>query len=734
MGQRGNQGQAGVRGRTQNKRVLAVQVMVGETAWLDGRLRWQGGRVVWASTRGPIAPSGADLALAQRRLNQIARYPRTAACVLGDLAAWRRGRLAQLALAKRLHTLAAPDLPALVAQVPDPAAIGALAALLPAEALCLNPLPAAPSAALLAAGPAAQPALQDLLADLSAPPAGRALAALVLGAQAHRQGSGAAPARPADPWLRRAYALGHQAGLPADAPLVVTLLADAGGLALARRYQAAVATPSPFQLPAEPLREQLAAGIAPAQVVQLAEQLAAAGRLATRLLQCRDPLPLRGPAKRWAVVRELRQARQQIVDSLAPLLRAYIQATADPGLVDLIVRFSTGLLALAPVTWLPAGLWRPHRPAAGPPGWASGDAILAALEQGLALPPSLYRPYLAILVDAQAQLWPPATFPHPATPPAVAGWLATCQREQVGPVITLLAYTQDAALVREAIGLGLHADLADWVNEWHDPGLCRWAVTLIHDLQITGSLLLHWLCNLLAKFASLRQARTVLGPLLTLLLTVPAEARAVWLSALSYELPDRLAELRIALPRLVSHLPRLIAFTAGRTDRLEYEVLVGAALAVAQLGPAQTAALTWLLARLAGLWRATPPTYQDREALRLGLQLGAALAAGDLGRWQAILDAALQHHYGYASDIMASSAAVLARYPALQAMLVRLFPRHPRRCLDLLVRVGAAARLDPAVFDPLAALVAVATDGATGAESPPPEWAPLLALAPDLGP
>src|SRR5207249_2668574 len=141
-----------------------------------------------------------------------------------------------------LCALSAPDLPALARQAQqgsDPA-VQQLVRLLLAEALCVNAMPTAPSEALLPCGERALPPLQRLLADPSMPRAGRALAALTLGA-IHRAG---VPSRdrtsvpePADPWLRRASAWGRRAGLPSETGLTIALLADDAGADLARRCE-----------------------------------------------------------------------------------------------------------------------------------------------------------------------------------------------------------------------------------------------------------------------------------------------------------------------------------------------------------------------------------------------------------------------------------------------------------------------------------------------------------------
>lgn len=731
MGHTESKSQKLLRRRAQNKRVLAVQAMVGETAWLEGHLRWQDGRVVWESARGPLAPSGADIALAQRRLYQIARYPRVAAAVLGNLAAWRQRRQARLALVKQLYRLAAPDLPALGAHPDDPATIARLVALLPAEALCVNTLPVSPAAALLAAGAPARPGLAALLADTEAPPAGRALAALVLGADARRHGTPPVALPSDNAWCHRAYLLSTQIGLPAEAPLLVALLAADDGAALARRYRAAVAAPGPLRLPGEMLRGLLADGAAPDRVVRLAEAMIPAGAVAAQMVQCRDLPPMRDPDLRRDLARDLRAARQAVADAWANLLLAYAQATTDPAVILDLAHISQAVITLAPVTWLPSGRGRQRHPADSSPGWASGDALLAALERGQDLPPPLYTPYLALLVSEQDQLWPPADRPPATDPPQVATWLATCQRQQIDPLVKLLAQTGDPGLVRAAIRQGIYKTLAQY--DWHDPALCRWALRLIGDFYQEARAPGDDLCALLSHFAHLTEARTRLGPIFAALGRAPRSTRPQWLNAIRYELPARQVERRAGLVHLAHHLPRLIAFAGANPDADDLEVLVAAALAVDEsTGDEADAGLAWLLARISAGRQKAALTYRERASLRLGLLLGRMLAGGHRAHWQVILETIFDHDYGHQIYLVEQSAPVLARYPAVQAMFARLFPRHPTRCLELLARVGAAAHLDPAVFDPLAEIVAVAADDAAAAL--PPEWAPLGALAPDLQP
>src|SRR5262249_53956831 len=137
----------------QGKRVLAVRAMAASVAWLGGRPRWHEGRVVWESAHGVMDPGPAELALAQRRLYQIARYPAAASQALGDSRAWLAGRQAALDMAKMVRGLtgdAALDLEALAAGAAagDHRAAGQLAGLVVVEALCASDLPASPVASL----------------------------------------------------------------------------------------------------------------------------------------------------------------------------------------------------------------------------------------------------------------------------------------------------------------------------------------------------------------------------------------------------------------------------------------------------------------------------------------------------------------------------------------------------------------------------------------------------------
>jgi hypothetical protein len=296
------------RTRSYGKRVLAVRAMAGETAWLDGRMVWHEGRVFWESQGRLFAPSAGDLSLAQRRLNQIRRYPVAGQQALDDLSAWLARRCARLEIAKRVSLVRAHDFVSISQYLrePDVSCIERLSALLLAESVSANALPMSAARTMAAYGERAQPAACGILSDKSLPSIARALAALTLGAGAiHKQivhtGSVARCAPPAaiqdTEWMQRAYSWGLRLGMPDEPTLYVRLLSDEDGASLARRYTVAAQVGAPFQLDVDLLQDLLGAGTPPKKVVSLAESLLALVPLSTLVLDYRDLLPDK-PAKK----------------------------------------------------------------------------------------------------------------------------------------------------------------------------------------------------------------------------------------------------------------------------------------------------------------------------------------------------------------------------------------------------------------------------------------------------
>ncbi|HEX9987751.1 MAG TPA: hypothetical protein VGE45_04635 [Chloroflexia bacterium] len=714
-----------IQSRQRHKRVLAVRAMLSEVAWLAGRVLWHEGRVVWESRHRIISPSAADLALAQRRLNQIARHTRASRIVLGDTTAWLSDRNARLAVVKRLRVLNVPDLPALThsARRHDPQAAQQLVALLAAEALCVNGLPASPAMALAGWGELAAAPLYVLLADESAPQAARALAALSLGAN-HRNSDDPydAPRIPGaalrEGWIGRAYAWGRRSGMPDNPALTVALLEVPDGEELARRCIKTGKVPAQIEVPGMLLREMLAAGTPTERVVEMAEALAATTSMAERVMRYRHELPAPYPRRRQQRLQEawrLQEHRRRVLGDLTDILRKYVSDTADPEVVRLAVRFAHAILDLGEKTTL------------------LSDALVNVLNAGVTLPAELQRPFLEVLVEANGRIWNSQGAHDSAAAGSLENWLTHRCEQDVPYIAKLLALTKgDVRIVCDAIEAELHRTLAHY--KLRDPDMYRMTLTMVRDLDIQFGV---WqLCDALTGFPNARSARSVFQPVIHILMQAPEGRRQELTDNLLSELPGSYEGVRVAVSRLMRFLPRLVDFAVSEAGQFIYfGSLVAGAKALYEGVPGQAATwLDWLLSYMAD------PQYKDEQAQSEGLPIGSsvslavALAGGDLAIFQAVFRAARQHSFDRHHDLMEKGIAALGRYPALRVGMARLFPRQPHRCLQLLVRLGLITRLGASVLAPLSELEAGWPD-ALGEGSPiPPGWQAVAEIAPELVP
>ncbi|MFL5733103.1 MAG: hypothetical protein ACJ78Q_07850 [Chloroflexia bacterium] len=711
---------SGLASRRFRKRLLAVRAMAGETAWLDGRMTWYEGRVAWETPRGPFSPGPGDLALAQRRLGQIADSPRAAARALDDAPAWLARRVARLEIAKQLHTVAEPDLPALVArvQVRDPHATRRLAALLPAEAICLNDLPLSPSAALLLCGGHAGQAVADVLADERAPVPGRALAGLLLGAL-HRQsalrGSGSRPVEGLDDAgrLRRAYNRGLRSGLPSCPALTGAILEDPDGDSLARRCEA-VLSRGPFALPPQVLRDMLAGGVPTATVVATAEAAAhATTGLQHRILSYRDELPSRDPRKareRREVAEQLQVQRQELVSGLSEALRGYLLAAPDPGTAGAFVLFVEAMLDLGKLT--------PEL----------GESMLLVLRLGLPLPAPLQVPYLRLLAEEHGRIWDGPGYTQSVKSRNREDWLRNRHANRVPDVVALLRVTGDAEIVREALELGVYGSLAS--SEWPDPDMYQFAMSLIRSSGLT-----YWPWRLefiLEGFSTARAARTALQPLAQVTANAPEPIRANLFAAILEHLAETRKAPRVVLPRLVAYVPAVERFAQAYGPEYDpCDRLLEAAMALDKAHPDK--ASTWFDWVMSHLLITRPFDSSDyySSPLSLAVPLGIALADGDLACFQAVVKASLKHSFKQDYDLLCDAISALSRYPHMRSPLAHIFPHQPHRAADLLLYLGLLSRFGPEAAAPLDAL-----DRSPGTDPPilPPDWHPLFEALPGMAP
>lgn len=706
------------------RQVWAVRSMIREIAWLEGVVRWQAGRVVWLHPqRGTFAPTPADLARARRRLEQIERRAAVARLVVGDLPAWLEQQHAHLAVATLLAPLVAPDLPGLVAQVPDndPALIRRLADLLPAEALCSNPLPASPAHTLRACGRAAYSVLQQMSRNICLPQIARALAALTLGAVYH---TGQLPDHAdadanalAHPWLRRCFAWGRQHGLPDNPWLLVRFLAAADGAELAQQYAQALQQTRRFRPTHDLLYKLVTDGVAPAQIIALLEALAAAAPLGRRILVDKPWQTYKDPQQKGKKAGVLRPvdfslaARRQAVAHLRDILHGYVAATADPEVIYLIRDFGLALLKLLP--FCPALV----------------ETIRLTLRQGLELPARQQQPYLALLVAQHRQIWDISDMPAPRLAEKIAGWLNARQESVVRPIWLILRATGDIAIVHTAQELGIINPLA---YQRLSPDYYPVVFEIVRSLGITERQDLINLCHILKRFASAGEARAALRPLVTAIQHAPEAFQVSLLIHVLSEARNNGNNLLDTLRQVTPYVAQLTRCSSIRASLYAtWEPFVPGLLALDQAQPQHGVA--WFAQMLACLHALPEDSLEDHatwNAARLGLRVGVILA-DDMQQFTTLFRAALRHSFQQSQAELLTGVNLLERFPGLHPPLRRLFPQQPQRCADLLARLGLASRLGVRALDPLHDLE---SDPAAflAQHALPADWQLLLDEAPEL--
>ncbi len=724
------------------RRVMEVRTLATATGWLDGRLRWRDGRVAWEWRDTLLTPGPTELTQAQHRLGKIAHYNLATNQVFGDGQAWLAQRYARLDLAQRLSTLHAPDLEALT-RARGPEAARRLCALLEAEALCLDRLPASPAAALMALGADARGPLSTLIGDKGAPAPARALAAMVMGALRLDQAElvsedgehqSAQFAFLNEPFVRRAFVWARRAGMPEQPALIASLLALPRGQFLAGCMVQALRDAHTFGLPVAMLRELLADGVPGERVVALAETAAAIEPLATRIGPPSQHQRDRPPHRReWdrlrQVAAERRQTQQEQIAALRALIHDYARVTRDPAAIERIAAFAEGMQAITPVQ--PANF----------------EIVERALRKGQDLPHALQQAWLDLLAEHQTLIWHPNTRPKKDQANEMADWLDSRWKVHGRRILQILKGSGDPQLTREMIALNMYPHIGDY--RWTEPDRYRLAVTLqrafdpANEHDLTGSL-----AGVLTRFPAVQTARSAFQPLVETLAGLPPAQRGPLCSTLLDRIDEMSRPPREALGALGRHAPRIVQIVR-RTDReLDGEWLMPALLLLDQTVSGQ--AMDWLeraISTLDDLARQSNNTLSSSWMVRIGVQLAAIAAEGNLARFETLLRTFFQHNFDVRLPLLESGIDALQRLPLLRPVIGRLFPQQPQRCAELLVQVGRAAKLGPTALAPIDELHGAALDGPTGMDlcldwlercgaslEIPAGWRELLDQVPELLP
>ncbi|GAB4201056.1 MAG: hypothetical protein OHK0022_22700 [Roseiflexaceae bacterium] len=721
---------------------MEVRTLAAATGWLDGRLRWRDGRVAWEWRDTLLTPGPTELTQAQHRLGKIAYYRFATDQVFGDGRAWLAQRYARLDLAQRLSTLHAPDLEGL-ARARGPEAARRLTALLEAEALCLDRLPASPAAALLGLGADARAPLSTLIADSHAPAPARALAALVIGAlrlehaeQVSEDGEhqSAQFAFLNEPFLRRAFVWARRTGLPEQPALIATLLTLPRGQFLAGCMVQALRDGQTFGLPVAILRELLADGIPGERVVALAEAAAAIEPLAARIGPPSQHQRDRPSHRRdWDRLRqaasERRQTKQSQIATLRTLIHDYARATCDPAVIEQIAVFVEALRAIT--------LVQP----------ANFEMIERVLREGQDLSPALQRPWLDLLAEHHSLIWPAGSRPKDERRSEMPFWLQHRWKIHGWRILQILKGSRDPQLTREMIALNMYPHIGDY--RWTEPERYRLAVTLqrafdpANDYDLTGSL-----AGVLTRFPTIAPARSVFQPLIETLGGLPLAQRGPLCSTLLDRIDGMSRPPREALAALARHAPRIVQIVRRTNRELNGEWLMPALLLLDQIVPNE--AMDWIeraISMLDELSRQSNSSVSSAWMVRIGVQLAAIAAEGSLVRFEILLRTFFLHDFDVRLPLLESGIDALQRLPLLRPVIGRLFPQQPQRCADLLVQVGRAAKLGPNALAPIQELHGAALDGPAGMDlcldwlercgaalEIPSGWRELLDQAPELLP
>lgn len=699
--------------RRYRKRVLAVRAMAGETAWLEGMPAWGDRRVVWETDRGVVAPTRSVIALAQRRLGQIGGSPRASRQALGDTDSWLSNRFARLEDAKYLAALDEPELAAIctptVLQQRDPRVLQRIAAVLAAEAVCMNELPASPSHALLACGGRAVPFLMAVAAAEDQPLAGRAMAALVLGAIKRSGKWEEAKQTSFDlEWEERAFAFGLSNGLTADPAFYVAFLQaeNSGKMAeqlVERRKQAANYLPDTGSL-----RKLLYRGVSSGTVAEICRVCAEIEPIADRIGNYRDELPERPAHVRAERASELRAERAQAISDLVAVMHEFALGVADPEVLRDIIALATYLIF----------------------GQDSYDKSLSEtavqiFRHALTLPAHLQGPYLHLLYERRDYTWEEFDrIPNGYLP----AWLGSKITQYVYPIATALRKVEDPEMVLQALRQSNLYIIVGY--DFKDPEIYRYVLNLI---ETSGTQYAYWsLLGSLNKlnFSNVKELRQTLGAFLQAVFHSKPESRSMLMQYFLDEIPSKISEAKEKAQRWAQYIPYMTPFLGDKPRSMTYAITRAALSMDKSLGEN---ALPWFRNLIHELDRRIAPdpetnTNQIQVSLRLTAPLASALAGGDEKAFQRIALTALTHSFDHDFLGLEKAIVVLGWFPLLRSAFIRIFDSQPHRCLDLTVKIGLASGMGKDAMAPLGYL----EGNALGDVDLPEAWQEVVALAPGV--
>lgn len=638
--------------------------------WVHGGVAFQG---VW----GTVLPTPADFARAQRTLMRIESYPQSSRRLFGDADTWLIARSSRLERAKRMVQAGKLLAEAAGGAILSPISRDQIADLVDLELNCAD-LPSLPSHFLCRGR-----FVSDLLAiaSLTAESVPQAtLAAMIAGAaNRRRSGDSAAQHLGLSAFAERAYRFGTTSGLPDNPALYVRLLADPAGWDLAR----VVVTSGTHRWSLSPgeIAGLLDRGASGTDIVALAEGIqdsSAVRRAVMEAVERAGP-----PRKRQKPDPDAgRPLVRRVADSIQETLVAIARETGSLKAFQTARELALWLLSLGPIEQ------------------RAGKAVVQILGSAKQCAPELQARWVEILTECRDSIFDLSRRAAAGTLRgeigAHANWLKECYVQKVKPLAGALRQSGDPELVRQIIKRNLYEIIRGW--DWPDRARLRFAVSLAVKYELPDRDLLFWNLGRVVRGArSAQEVSRAVRPILEPLRDVEPNVRGHLFEEILDALPTSCRALQKEAEEIRPCMEVLVRF--ARAEEGAY-CLCDRAVAAAQVltravGDFAPEWLGWLLDYANGLPRERSDRLTYEEFMRDLFPAVVALSQGSLLTFQSLTRALISRPPDTLQYSMESAADLIRRLPALAAPIAEMMPAQPKRCVDILERLGLLPRLGP---------------------------------------
>jgi hypothetical protein len=699
---------------------LALQILVKQTDWLDGEMHWLSDRVVWIQDGITLAPDQKDLAKAQRRLYKMAEFPAASKKLFGDAAAWLRCRQQKLELAKRVVTI---DITLLSARrgkkkltVDE---VEQLAALIVAEALCVNLPSISPAESLFRLGEQSLPVLSQLLHDKNAPDAARALAAVLVGAVKNAYQVDVRLPAGSNAWMRRAFAAGNKFGMMENVSTLIWLINSSNSEALLERVRKHLVEPGPFLIGVQDARYMLLSGTQSAEVARIFDRLRSIEDLEDLIPSSKD-LASQGWSSEKQGRKQTNLFRRQgylprktapmheiILKEFASIIRQYVLSTRKSEVVDLLAQYIRKTMALDE-------------------GCIELLAMLIrSLKRGLTMSPEIGWHYIRMLNENQPRFWPPQSLVmrhlYGSSNSTSIQRLENNWSHGFAAFGDLLDHSQDPDWVQSLLNIGLLSSISHcvFVPEKQEVEVALF-LNSHSNLQECGTRA--QLVSLVHGWGSVERARAALLPLVRAIGALPDSREKVFsilCGLIGKSDPAGGASSRVATLEAAVLLTPALGKVVETNSNLSYaaETLVGQVAQFIGTPTMDKSFLVWSIDYLVERWI---NVHRVEDVIEVPFRLAGA----DFKLFQRLLKFWCEVKEPVSRLLVKEGLDILERHPTLKLQVARAISEHLQLCLRLFCQLILLERFTI----PRDGILDALRFGEPGEEEP---WLSLVAFLPD---